>query len=142
MATILRRLEFKQRYPALRRGLFVLASEKRLPKAQREINIGRLLSAALVDIAADDRADAVAPLLCAAVAGLPALTLTRCEILFTPELRLDVVGTLLLLCKNRKICLVWPGAMDGAKLYYATPDEPEYYECDAEPLQDTYIISE
>jgi len=26
--------------------------------------------------------------------------------------------------------------------YYATPEDPEYYECDPRPLQDTYIITE
>ncbi|MBE5774054.1 MAG: BREX-3 system P-loop-containing protein BrxF [Clostridiales bacterium] len=142
MATLLRRLEFKQRYPEIRQGLFIVPSEKRLPKGQEDINIGRVLSAALSDVTENDRADAVSPLIADAVSRFTAMTLTHIEILFTPELHLDVVGTLLALCRNRKICIVWPGVMDGGKLYYAKPEDPEYYECDPRPLQDTYIIFE
>lgn len=39
MAIALKRLEFKQRYPAIRQGLFIVPSEKRIPKGQEEINI-------------------------------------------------------------------------------------------------------
>lgn len=142
MATSLRRLDFKQRYSAIRQGLFIVPSEKRLPKGQEDINIGRLLSKALSDMPEDDRPDAVPPLLASAVSRCVAVTLTHIEILFTPELHLDVVGALLSLCRNRKICIVWPGTTEGGKLYYATPEDPEYYECDPRPLQDTYIIIE
>ena len=142
MATILKRLDFKQRYPATRQGLFIVSSEKRLPKGQEVINIGRFLSSALVGMSEVDRPDAVVPLMASAVSRSTAMTLTHIEILFTPELRLDVVGTLLSLCRNRKICIAWPGAIRAGKLYYATPEDPEYYECDPRPLQDTYIITE
>ena len=142
MATLLKRLEFKQRYPAIRQGLFIVPAEKRLPKSQDDVNIGKLLSAALVEMSEDDRADAVTTLIANAVSRFAAVTLTHIEILFTPELHLDLVGTLLALCRNRKICIVWPGTMEGGKLYYATPEDPEYYERDPRPLQDTYIITE
>jgi hypothetical protein len=65
---------------------------------------------------------------------------THVEILFTPSLEQDPVGLLLALCRNRKICIAWPGTMLDGKLFYATPDSPEYYECDPRALQDTYII--
>lgn len=142
MATLLKRLEFKQRYSAIRQGLFIVPTEKRLPKGQDDINIGRLLSAALVEMSESERADAATSLIASAVNRCTAMTLTHIEILFTPELHLDVVGTLLALCRNRKICIVWPGSVEGGKLYYATPEDLEYYECDPRPLQDTYIITE
>lgn len=142
MATLLKRLEFKQRYPTIRQGLFIVSSEKRLPKGQDEVNIGKLLSAALVELPEDDRPDTVTTLIASTVNHGSALTLTHIEILFTPELHLDVIGTLLSLCRNRKICIVWPGTIQGGKLFYATPEELEYYECDPRPLQDTYIITE
>ena len=116
--------------------------EKRLPKGQDDINIGRLLSAALVEMSEGERADAITSLIASAVSQCAAMTLTHIEILFTPELRLDVVGTLLSLCRNRKICIAWPGAIRAGKLFYATPEDPEYYECDPRSLQDTYIISD
>ena len=140
MATTLRRLEFKQRYSAIRQGLFILSSEKRLPKGQEEINLGRFLSAALIDVPKDNRSTAVVPLITSAVSKYTAMTLTHIEILFSPELDLDVVGALLSQCRNRKICIVWPGSAQDGKLFYAAPGQPEYYECDPRPLQDTYII--
>lgn len=142
MATSLKRLEFKQRYPAIQQGLFIVPSEKRIPKGQEEINIGRLMSDSLCRLQENNRPEAVSSLIASAVSHCAAMTLTHIEILFTPELHLDVVGALLALCRNRKICIVWPGAMEGGKLYYATPEDPEYYECDPRPLQDTYIITE
>ena len=75
-----------------------------------------------------------------AVASYTAATLTHPEILFSPCFHMDVVRALLALCRNRKICVAWPGTMLDGKLFYATPDSPEYYECDPRTLQDTYII--
>ena len=74
------------------------------------------------------------------VASYTAVTLTHPEILFSPGFHLDVIGALLALCRNRKMCIAWPGTMLEGKLFYATPNSPEYYECDLRALQDTYII--
>ena len=140
MATPLKRLEFKQRYPAIRQGLFIAMSEKCLPKGQDEVNLGRALSDAMCDIQKEDRPGIVAQAISRLVGPYPAVTLTHPEILFTPSFHLDVVGILLNQCRNRKICIAWPGTMLDGKLFYATPDSPEYYECDPRSLQDTYII--
>ena len=140
MATQLKRLEFKQRYPAIQQGLFIVLSAKRLPKDQAEVNLGRVVSAALTEIPAEDRPAMLPQTLGNAVASCNAVTLTHPEILFSPSFHLDVVGTLLALCRNRKVCIFWPGTILDGKLFYATPDSPEYYECDPRSLQDTYII--
>lgn len=142
MATYLKRLEFKQRYPSIQQGLFILPTEKRIPKEQPEVNLGRLLSSALCSISPDDRPNSIAWMLGEITIKHPTVTLTHIELLFTPSLELDVVGTLLAQCRNRKICIVWPGTVIDGKLYYATPEHPEFYECDPSPLQDTYIVTE
>ena len=49
MATQLKRIEFKQRYPAFHQGLFIVLNSKRLPKDQADVNIGRVVSTALVE---------------------------------------------------------------------------------------------
>ena len=140
MATQLKRLEFKQRYSGMQQGLFVALRAKRLPKDQVEVNIGRAVSAALAEIPAEDRPAMAPQVLRDTVASYTAVTLTHSEILFSPSLHLDVIGTLLTLCRNRKMCIAWPGNMLDGKLFYATPDSQEYYECDPRALQDTYII--
>lgn len=140
MATQLKRIEFKQRYPAFHQGLFIVLNSKRLPKDQADVNIGRVVSTALVEIPAEDRPAMVSQVLGDTVASYTAVTLTHPEILFSPDFHLDVIGTLLTLCRNRKMCITWPGTMLDGKLFYATPNSPEYYECDPRALQDTYII--
>lgn len=140
MATQLKRLEFKQRYSGMQQGLFIVLNAKRLPKEQAEINLGRVVSEALVDTPARDRPAMLPQVLSHTVTAHSAVTLTHPEILFSPGFHLDVIGTLLALCRNRKICVAWPGTMLDGKLFYATPDSPEYYECDPRALQDTYII--
>lgn len=140
MATSMKRLEFRQRFPLLRQGLFIFLNEKRLPKDQPEVNLGKVLSNALCDIPVQERPVRVPLMLAGAVEAHSSLTITRPEILFTPGFKLNVVPALLSLCRNRKISLFWPGAMLDGKLFYATPDSPEYYECDPRAMQDTYII--
>lgn len=140
MATYLKRLEFRARYPSIQQGLFITLTEKRLPKGQEELNLGQTLSDALYRIPAEDRPGIVAQAISRMVSPFRAVTLTHLNILFTPTFRLDVVRLLLSMCRNRKVCIAWPGTMLDGKLFYATPDSPEYYECDPRALQDTYII--
>ena len=140
MATQLKRFVFKQQYPGMHQGLFIVLNAKRLPKDQPEVNLGRTISDVLCKSAAHDRPAMVPQVLENAVASYTAATLTHPEILFSPCFHMDVVRALLALCRNRKICVAWPGTMLDGKLFYATPDSPEYYECDPRTLQDTYII--
>lgn len=100
MATQLKRIEFKQRYPAFHQGLFIVLNSKRLPKDQAEVNIGRTVSAALVEIPAEDRPAMVPQVLGDIVASYTAVTLTHPEILFSPGFHLDVIGALLALCRK------------------------------------------
>ena len=142
MATYLNRLEFRVRYPAIRQGLFIFSDGKRLPKEQQEVNLGRFLSNALCRESSESRPGMVIPLAEQAVSDYYAVTLTHVEILFTPDLETDTVRMLLSLCRNKKICIVWPGTIQSGRLIYADPGFPEYYECSPATLQDTYIISD
>ena len=70
------------------------------------------------------------------------VTVTHTEILFTPSLEQDAAGLLLSYCRNKKVCVVWPGCITDEKLIYATPESPEYYEADLSRFIDTYIITD
>ena len=142
MAAYLKKLEFRQRYPSVQQGLFILLAEKRIPKDQPVVNLGQVLSTKLCSIQLADRLSSIARILSEILVDYPAVTLTHIELLFTPSFELDVIRTLLAQCRNRKICIVWRGAIIDGKLYYATPEHPEFYECDTNPLQDTYIVTE
>lgn len=142
MGTVLNRLEFKQNYGRYQQGLFVILNPKRLPKDQQEINVGQKLSEKLCEIEKDVRRQATPSLLENIIKEYSAITLSHIEILFTDYLEMDVVRAVLSLCRNRKICCLWPGQWSNGKLIYASPEFPEYYECDTKELSDLYIISE
>jgi hypothetical protein len=52
------------------------------------------------------------------------------DILFDPTFKLDVVGLICQLSKNRKLVTKWPGKFDGAFLKYATPQYEDYQQYD------------
>ena len=140
MATLLSRLEFKQRYNEYSRGLFISLDEKKIPKDQLIVNLGKRMSEELMRFSVNERKEKAGYVLEEIAAPYKGLTLVCIEVLFTPYLSLDVIGVLTSLCRNRKICVVWPGKIEDGKAYYAEPDIPEYYECDLSRFQETFII--
>lgn len=136
------RSDFRRQYPAVYQGLFVFSGAKRLPKDQPIINLGYELSERLMGIPSDRRCFEIDNCLRSIVETYIEVTLSHIEILFTPSLKLDAIGVLLSLCRNRKICLCWPGRISGDKLIYAEPSCPEYYEADYTKFIDTYVITE
>ena len=140
MGVIMSRIDFKQRYTGYNQGLFIVLNPKRLPKDQPEINIGQAVSDALCQVPKEQRKLKVTEMLENAIQHAGMVTLTHIEVLFTDYLEIDVVRSVLSLCRNRKICCLWPGQWHEGKLIYATPEYPEYYECDIKALNDLYII--
>lgn len=142
MGTKLSRSDFRRQYPAAYQGLFVFYNAKRIPKDQPTLSLGYELSKHLLDTPIDRYCIEAESNLCAIVADYKAVTLTRIEILFMPALRQDAIGALLALCRNRKICICWPGTINGNMLTYADPSSPEYYEVDYSRFVDTYVITD
>ena len=102
------RSDFRRQYPAVYQGLFVFSGAKRLPKDQPIINLGYELSERLMGIPSDRRCFEIDNCLRSIVETYIEVTLSHIEILFTPSLKLDAIGVLLSLCRNRKIRLLWP----------------------------------
>ena len=140
MGTIMSRMDFKQNYVKYHQGMFIVLNSKRLPKEQPEINVGQVLSDALYQVPKEQRKLKVVEALEKAMQHYGIITLTCIDVLFTDYLEIDVVRSILSLCRNRKICCLWPGQWHDGKLLYATPAFPEYYECDTKALNDLYII--
>lgn len=142
MGSILKRLDFKQRYPGFSQGLFLVQSEKRLPKDQPIVNIGRIVSGRLINCPQEKRAGEILQIVRDSVSANNAVSLVHIDVLFTDYLSFDVVRQLLGLARNRKICVVWPGEYQDGKLKYAEPGNREYYECNLQELNDTYYVCE
>ena len=142
MGIIMSRMDYKQNYAKYHQGLFVVLNPKRLPKDQPEINVGKAVSAALCDIPKEQRKLRVSEALENPLQHYGIVTLTHIEVLFTDYFELDVIRSILNLCRNRKICCLWPGQWHEGKLLYATPEFSEYYECDIKTLNEIYIIAD
>ena len=136
------RIEFKQSYSGYYQGLFIVMNPKRLPKDQPEINIGQAVSDALCQVPRELRKLKVIEILENALQHHDRTTITHIEVLFADYLEIDVVRSVLSLCRNRIICCLWPGQWHEGKLIYATPEYPEYYECDIKALSDLYIVND
>jgi hypothetical protein len=142
MGTKLSRRDFLRLYSSVAQGLFIFQNPKRMPKDQPTINVGLLLSDKLCSTPTDRRGLHLPSLLLAIVSAHAAATLTNYELLFSPSLHQDVVGTLLSVSRNRKLCIAWVGRIDGERLIYADENNPEHYDQDYTHYVDTYIIIE
>lgn len=139
MGTKLSRIDFRRQYVSAYQGLFVCCNAKRMIKDQPTINIGQKLSDALLALPPDQRCTMVERCLMQVIGSEKAMNLTHIEVLFTPSLHLDVLGVLHSLCRNRKICVHWPGHIIDGKLCYADLNMPEYYEADFTGYVDTFV---
>ncbi len=142
MATEINRLVFKQSYGHYSQGMFIVLKEKRLPKEQEMINVGQALSERLLTIPKAEHKDKLVSVLTSIIGNYKSISLTHLEILFTPYLEVDPIGLLNSLCRNRQLCILWPGTIMNKKAFYAEPGELEYYEKDLAFYQETYIITD
>ena len=138
----LQRRDFRAQYGNCTQGLFIFQNPRRIPKDQPCINVGQELSTALSKIPPDERSIRASVCLADIVASYKAATLEHIEVLFTPSLRLDAIEAIRAACRNRKLCIAWPGIIQDNTLTYATPDSPEYYQADIARYTDTYIITD
>lgn len=138
----LQRRDFRAQYGNCTQGLFIFQNPRRIPKDQPCINVGQELSTALSKIPPDERSIRASVCLADIVASYKAAALEHIEVLFTPSLRLDAIEAIRAACRNRKLCVAWPGIIQDNTLTYATPDSPEYYQADIARYTDTYIITD
>ena len=141
MGTAIKRNDFKNQYPHISQGLFIFEKEKHIPKDQESLNIGEKLSRVLMDIEPDKRKTRAPDFLRDILEEYKAVNIEHIEILFTPSLDMDPVATILAYCRNKKICVVWPGKIQGERLIYSEPGSLEYYETNYKGFIDTYVIT-
>jgi hypothetical protein len=55
------------------------------------------------------------------------VVLNNIEVLFLPELRVDLLAQLRHLARNRTIVVAWPGRWSAGTLIYAEPEHPEHF---------------
>jgi hypothetical protein len=94
------------------------------------INVSLALAEALLPLPRFERVGEVGRQLetLVAVGEADLVVLDNIEVLFLPELRVDVLARLRQLARNRTLVLAWPGRWSAGTLSYAEPEHPEHFE--------------
>jgi hypothetical protein len=92
------------------------------------VNLGAALAIQLMDAGA--RVDVAAEIAIIA-SGTGPLLLDHIEILFLPQLKIDLVDTLVRASRRRPLCVSWPGRAEQGRLKYADYNHPECLDVDA-----------
>lgn len=87
-----------------------------LPRADRVAEVGVLLDRLIGD------------------SGSQVVCLDRIEVLFVPDLRVDVLGRLQQLARNHTLIVNWPGTWSSGTLTYAETGHPEFFQAPADAL--------
>lgn len=142
MGAQITRHEFRRIFAGIQQGLFIFESERRIPKDLPVLHMGQLVSDRLCAMRAEDRRYQIDSVLRNIIADHATVHMTHIEVLFAPTLGIDALGALLSLCRNKKICLSWPGIVQDGRLIYGEPSQPDYYSTDFSGMMDTYVITE
>ena len=92
------------------------------------LNVGEQLAKSLMQLSVRQRPGRAAQELSSLLSECRAETvvLDHIEILFAPELRLDVVRLLQSLSRNTTLLVAWPGDVSNVDVGYAPSDHPEH----------------
>jgi len=107
---LLKALAANESAPYLNISLALAETLLPLPRTERVGEVGRQLET----LVAVKEADVV--------------VLDTIEVLFLPELRVDVLARFRQLARNRTLVVAWPGRWSAGTLSYAEPEHPEHFE--------------
>lgn len=93
------------------------------------INIGLTVSEALYKLPKEQRKKMVADIVRYVVEKVPAknVVLENVDVLFSPEYSLDVIKTLQIAGKNKKLLVIWDGYCENGVLTYSKPGYPDFH---------------
>jgi hypothetical protein len=93
------------------------------------INIGLVVSEALYKLPKEQRKKMVVDIVRNAIEKVHEdnIVLENIDILFFPEYSLDVVKTLQMVGKNKRLLVIWDGHCKNGVLTYSKPDYPDFH---------------
>lgn len=132
---------------AINRSRLVFLSEKQAEHSDlaecEPLSINSLLSAQLIVIPRQDRANAVAQLVARLINATASdvVLITGLQILFDRSLSVDPIRLLASCSKNKTLLVSWPGDKTSSGLSYATPSHPEHRTYKASDLSDVIFLT-
>lgn len=133
--------DFPKQFQAVTQGVFWLQSERWYPSGLPRLNIGLSLSEKLLSLSEHERRDEIIPILRDLLSNHNTFILENIELLFLPNLNVDVPTLMVSLARNRILFIVWPGQIEAGQLIYADPFHSEYVSYDCAKYVDTYVIT-
>ena len=100
------------------------------------VNVSMMVSESLLPLPRADRVAEVGVLLDRLIgdSGSQVVCLDRIEVLFVPDLRVDVLGRLQQLARNHTLIVNWPGTWSSGTLTYAETGHPEFFQARADAV--------
>lgn len=125
MGLMIRAVDFSPDREGILRPVVYVNPDRNI--ANQAVSINTSLAKALQPIAPKRRAMRMQLILQKIVQELPADSVL-CEIdaMFNPQYRVDVVQTLISVCRAVPFSVVWPGTYEDGKLIYAVEGRPDY----------------
>ena len=62
------------------------------------------------------------------------------DVMFNPSYDLDVIKTLINLCRKKQFSVIWPGKYENGKLYYAEEGYKDYKVYNIEDYDITVVV--
>lgn len=141
MGIIIKRRDFPTIIEQTRQGVFVLAPKVAVPVNATFVNIGLMLGERIYKAKEEGAPVKISNELDAILGEeLNDITLTNTDILFSPEYELDVIKLLLLVGRNQRLYVEWPGEIAGEKLTYSEPGRFDFKEYNIKDYVDTYVV--
>jgi hypothetical protein len=91
------------------------------------VSINKMLAEELIKVRKNRRTMQLERCLSQVISKLPdGAVIKDLDVLFNPEYQVDVLKMLVTVCKQKTFSVIWPGRMDGEKLFYAEEGFPDY----------------
>lgn len=141
MGITINRRDFPSVIKHAQQGLFLLTYNVSIPVDSSIVNIGLILGERMYRAKADGIPTDISSELNAILNEEPSnITLENIDILFSPKYELNVIKLLLLVGRNKRLFVHWPGEFTGEKLTYSEPGRYDFKEYNVKDYVDTYVV--
>ena len=141
MGTIISRRDFLTVNNQVHQGVFLFNFKVVLPPNTISFNLGLLLGEKMFDAKIGNQAIKIETALELLVNDNDGnIFFENTDVLFSPEYGLDVIKLLLQVGRNRKVYMIWPGAMTETRLTYSKPNRFDLKEYNIKYYVDTYVV--
>ena len=141
MGNIIKHRDFLIVNKQAHQGVFIFTFKAALPPNTISFNLGLLLGKKMFDAKTDNQEITIKTALESLLNDNDGnIFFENTDVLFYPEYGLDVIKFLLQVGRNRKLYLIWPGAVTETRLTYSELCRFDFKEYNIKDYVDTYVV--